>query len=138
MTDAETDRFAGRIYYADQSAWNQPDWHALYVYLHRLILFVGPTPGMLENPEHRASRIQANRNGQQDEELSALDPSRMSTKTRYLLKHMLISQKRYELALERFPNLRSLESTETPDLPILIKDRTPAHSKYLREHGIIY
>lgn len=133
------DEFRDRIYYADQSGWNFEEWQELFAYLHRLILFVGPTPEMIANPDHRASRIQAKRTGQQDEELSAMDPARMSVRTRWLLKHMLISQKRYELALEKFPNLRPLSDTARPeDLPIVIDPDPLLPNAYLMEHGIIY
>lgn len=112
----------GKIYYQDQTGWSPEDFYALWRYLDRLFGYIGPTTALNDAmanldalPEHRrrsAQRVaamQSKRTGKRDDELASLDLELMSEDTRYLMKHILIHQTRYEQALERFPNLRGLE-----------------------------
>lgn len=129
--------FDDRIYYEDQSGWGPVEYQGLWRYLNRLFQFVGPTPGLLARPESRAAQIQARRTGLRDEELAALDLSRMSEDTLYLMKHTLILQDRYALALEKFPNLRGL--ADVGDLGHqLVLDENPTYAHpYFTEVGIL-
>lgn len=97
-----------RIYYEDQADWALADYYALWRYLDRLAEYVGPTRAQAQQPEHRSARISAKKTGVRDEELAAIDPARMPAESRWLLRAVLVSQQRYELALEKFPNLGAL------------------------------
>lgn len=129
--------FAEAVYYRDQAGWEPGDFHVLWRYLNRLILYVGPTPEMLAQPGSRPARIQTKRDGVRDEELAALDLSRMSPETRYLLKHMLITQRRYPLALRRFPNLAGLERVGELGHELQISSEPLLLDDYLTERGIL-
>lgn len=138
-----------KIYYEDQTDWSPEDFYGLWRYLNRLFQYVGPSTslqdalGDLENlserDRRRAERVaahQSKRTGQRDEELASLDLERMSDETRYLVKHMLISMKRYDLALERFPNLAALKDVGELGHPIYL-DANPRRSEdYLTSVGI--
>lgn len=138
-----------KIYYEDQTDWSPEDFYALWRYLNRLFQYVGPSSsleralGDLENlserDRKRAERVaafQGKRTGRRDEELAALDLGRMSEDTRYLMKHMLIGMKRFDLALDRFPNLRALEEVGDLGHPIYL-DANPRRSEdYLTSVGI--
>lgn len=136
-----------QIYYEDQRGWSPEDYYALWRYLNRLFLCVGPNQALLDSYDaalsdrDRARRdsvalIQARRSGRRDDELSSLDLSRMTRQTWYLMRHLLIAQQRFEIALERFPNLRGL--ADVADLPEpLYLDRDPRCSDdYLTRVGI--
>lgn len=138
-----------KIYYEDQSTWQPADFYGLWRYLNRLFQYIGPTKALqdvLDNSDGlserdrlrvgRAAQHQTKRTGKRDEELAALDLDRMSENTRYLMKHMLIDMKRYDLALERFQNLRGLDAVGALGHPIYLDDN-PRHSeKYLASVGI--
>lgn len=96
------------IYYEDQADWPPSDYYALWRYFDRLAEYVGPTQVQAQRPEHRSARIQARRNTIRDEELASIDLSQMPPESRLLLRAVLRSQQRYELALENFPNLGGL------------------------------
>ena len=97
-----------RIYYENQADWAPSDYYSLWRYFDRLAEYVGPTPAQLQHPEHRSARISARKTGVRDEELAAIDPARMPAESRWLLRAVLVSQRRYGLALEKFPNLGAL------------------------------
>lgn len=103
-----------RIYYEDQAAWQPSDYYALWRYFDRLAEYVGPTNAQRANPTHRSARIQAKKMHVRDDEFAAIDTTHMSPETLCLLRAVLTSRGRYELALERFPNLRTLERTSPP------------------------
>lgn len=98
-----------RIYYEDQADWAPSDYYALWRYFDRLAEYVGPTRAQLRQPEHRSARVQAKKTGIRDKELAAIDPTRMPAESRWLLRAVLVSQQRYDLALEKFPNLGALD-----------------------------
>lgn len=138
-----------RIYYEDQTDWSEDHFYALWRYLNRLIQYIGPSTSLtaaLEQPEslserdrarvERVAAIQAKRGGKRDDELDALDLSRMSEETRYLLKHMLIQMKRYDLALERFPNLRGLADVGELGHPLYLDQRPKYTYDYFTQVGI--
>jgi len=137
------------IYYEDQTGWQPADYYALWRYLERLFGFIGPAkplqdaladPSSLSERDRlkvaRVAAIQAKRTGRRDEELAALDLSRMSEDTRYLAKHVLISTKRYELALERFPNLRGLDDVGELGHPIYLDAKPRKAPGHLTDAGI--
>lgn len=72
--------------------------------LRPLAEYVGPTPAQAQGPEHRSARISASKAGIRDEELADIDPTLMPAESRRLLRAVLVSQQRYDLALEKFPN----------------------------------
>ncbi|GAA2888302.1 hypothetical protein [Microbacterium esteraromaticum] len=92
-----------RIYYENQADWAPSDYYALWRYFDRLAEYVGPTPAQAQRPEHRSARIQARKAHVRDEELAAIDLARMPPESRWLLRAVLVSQQRYELAREKFP-----------------------------------
>ena len=61
----------------------------------------------------------------------------MSPETRYLLKHALIHTERYDLALERFPNLRGLERVGDLGRPIKLSVQPKLDDVYLTNVGIL-
>ncbi|MGX1695209.1 antitoxin VbhA family protein [Microbacterium keratanolyticum] len=97
-----------KIYYEDQTHWSDADFYALWRYFDRLAEYVGPTPAQLQQPEHRSARISARKHTVRDEELASIDPGQMPAESQWLLRAVLVSQQRYELALEKFPNLGAL------------------------------
>lgn len=125
--------------YADQSEWDVADWYGLWRYLNRLAQFVGPTPGMLKHPDSLSAQIQRRRAGRRDDELAGLDLDRMSERSRYLFAHVLIMSQRFDLALERFPNLAGLADVGTtpPNGEEIVLEDPPAdHYDYYRRVGI--
>ena len=56
-------------------------------------------------------RFRSRNTGVRDEELTAIDVALMPGESRCLLKAVLLSHGRFELVLERFPNLHALEQT---------------------------
>lgn len=138
-----------KIYYQDQSDWEPADFYALWRYLNRLFQYIGPNRALrdavanldqLSERERRnavrAAQFQAKRTGKRDEELAALDLGRMSDDTRYLVKHQLIDMKRYDLALERFPNLRGLETVGKLGHPLHLDVEPKYTNAYLTSVGI--
>lgn len=126
-----------RIYYEDQSDWTPVDYQGLWRYLNRLIQFIGPTEAALAHPDELWAQIQLRRAGRRDDEVRAMDPARMSEDTRYLFKHMLIHTNRYELALERFPNLRVLDAVTTLDHQLVLDEHPTFAHDYYTEVGIL-
>lgn len=106
-----------RIYYEDQADWAPADYYALWRCFDRLAEYVGPTPAQVQHPEHRSARVQAKKTGIRDEELAAIDLARMPAESRWLLRAVLVSQQRYELALEKFPNLGALAQAVPTTVP---------------------
>lgn len=139
-----------KIYYEDQTGWSPEDFYALWRYFDRLFQYIGPTQNLTDAlanldslPEGRRKSAvrtaahQAKRTGKRDEELAAMDLDRMSPETRYLMKHMLIHSTRYELALERFPNLRGLESVGELGHAIRLSDQPRGLYPYYTQVGIL-
>lgn len=91
---------------------------ALHAYLNRLVQYVGPTAAMAADPEHRSARVAAKKYGRRDDELAAIDTVELGPAFALHLKHLLVLTGRYETALERFPNLRTLELVETTGEPV--------------------
>ncbi len=129
-----------KIYYEDQTGWTPADFYALWRYLGRLAQYVGPTPMQLKHPTSRAARIHAKKHGRRDAELAALDLSLMSDATLHLLKAVLVSQGRFEMALSRFANLSRLdEEPEVIDLanPIALSEEPTGLDERLAAVGIL-
>ncbi|WP_394941191.1 hypothetical protein [Psychromicrobium sp. YIM B11713] len=103
------------IYYEDQTSWSPGDFYALWRYLNRLFL---------NNRDRRVA------------EIDGLDLSRMSEETRYLMKHLLILQGRFELVLVRFPNLRGLEEVKELNHPLYLSEKPLLAHPYFTEVGI--
>lgn len=100
---------AERIYYEDQIGWAVSEYRALWQYLNHLAEYVGPTPARSQTREHRSARIKAEKNGECDEELASIDVDRLPPESRWLLRAVLLSQQRYDLALARYENLSMLD-----------------------------
>lgn len=100
----------------DQSEGETPDnWYSAYRYMDRMFA---------EKREHRS------------EEIASLDPDRLSYRMRYLMKCLLVLQRRYRETLERYPNLQGLDEVTTIDRPIVLSD-PPRHSwSFFRRKGI--
>lgn len=108
MADARVDR----IYYEDQASWGPDDFYALWRYLNRMFL---------------------DRRGGRAAEMAAIDLGPTSDDTRYLMKHLLILQGRYEATLARFPNLRGLDDVGELGHPLhLSSEPTLAHDYFTR------
>jgi hypothetical protein len=128
--------YEDQIYYEDQTDWKPADFYGLWRYLNRLFQYAGPTPAQAANPDHYSSRIQAKKTGKRDEELAALDPSRMSEDTRYLAKHLLVSMKRDALVYDRFPNLRPLQDVGELGHKIFLDAKPTLVNEYFTSVGI--
>lgn len=126
-----------RIYYEDQTNWANIDRQGLWRYLNRLFLSLGPSDEATPAPDSLSARIQARRTGKRDDEIAALDLSRMSEDTRYLVKHMLIRSGRYETTLERFENLRGLDDVGSLDHPLVLDDNPTYAYPYYTSVGIL-
>lgn len=98
-----------RIYYEDQTHWSDADYYALWRYFDRLAEYLGPTQAQAQLPERRSARIQARKTGVRDDEFATIDLARMPAESQRLLRAVLVSQQRYDLALEKFPNLGALD-----------------------------
>lgn len=97
-----------RIYYEDQTHWSDADYYALWRYFDRLAEYLGPTQAQAQLPERRSARIQARKTGVRDDEFATIDLARMPAESQRLLRAVLVSQQRYDLVLEKFPNLAAL------------------------------
>lgn len=134
--------FEDRIYYQDQTGWHPDDFRALWRYFNRLFQFIdldAVSDDLVPNrrPDPLTLQIRARRAGKRDAELAALDLTRMSEDTRYLMKHMLIQAGLFERALVLLPNLEPLrEVGELDHLLVLDTDPTYAHPYYTKV-GII-
>lgn len=129
--------YEDRIYYEDQSGWTPADWQGLWRYFNRLFQHIGPTEAALAHPDALWARIQARRVGRRDDELAAMDLSRMSEETRYLMKHMLIHTGRYEIALHKFPNLAGLAEVGQLDHPLVLDEHPLLIYPYYTDKGIL-
>lgn len=69
---------------------------------------MGPTQAQAQLPERRSARIQARKTGVRDDEFATIDLARMPAESQRLLRAVLVSQQRYDLVLEKFPNLAAL------------------------------
>lgn len=138
--------FDDRIYYHDQTGWQPVDYQGLWRYLNRLFQFIErddtpvlatATPTQTRKPDPLTTQIRAKRAGRRDAELAALDLSRMSKNTRYLMKHMLINAGIFDRALELFPNLDGLREVGELD-HLLVLDEQPTYvHPYYTQVGII-
>lgn len=126
-----------KIYYEDQSSWTPADFYALWRFLDRLFGYAGPTPGMIANPNSRSALIQAKKTGLRDEELAALDLGRMSEDTRYLMKHLLVHTGRFDLVLERFPNLAGLREVADEGHVVRLAEQPKGVYEYYTRVGIL-
>jgi len=125
------------IYYEKHDSWHPEDYYALWRYLSRLFQYVGPTPAQAANPTSNSARIQAKKTGRRDDELAAMDVPKMPVETRYLAKHLLIHQMRFDLALERFPNLRPLEQVGDLGRKLYLDSNPKLVYDYLTRVGIL-
>ncbi|UNK69411.1 hypothetical protein [Microbacterium sp. H1-D42] len=123
-----------RIYYEDQADWAPSDYYALWRYFDRLAEYVGPTQAQVQHPEHRSARIQARKSTVRDEELASIDLSQMPPESRLLLRAVLRSQQRYELALENFPNFGGLSDAVRHAEPEGFDQYPPAVQAQLQTH----
>ena len=87
-----------RIYYENQADWAPSDYYALWCCFDRLAEYLGPTPARLQQSEHRPVLVQAKKTGVRDEELAAIDVAQMPSESRRLLRAVLVSQQRFDLA----------------------------------------
>lgn len=137
-----------QIYYEDQSGWSPEDYYGLWRYLNRLFQSIGPNQALVESyhadlserdraRRDRVAPLQAKRTGQRDDELASLDLRLMTHRTRYLMKHLLISQKRYEIALERYPNLRGLADVGDLAEPLYLDSDPRYGDTYFTSVGIL-
>lgn len=110
-----------RPYYEDPETdgWDADDWHALWRRLNKVFL---------------------NRRGTASDELDQIDLSRVDARVRYLMKHLLVLQGRFEQRLEEHPGLRALQLAPDelpPDWDELVLSRAPRDFyPYLQEKGI--
>lgn len=138
-----------KIYYESQDGFGPEDFYALFRYLNRLFQSVGPTEtlaqalrddtSLSEADRVRAARAaahQARRTGSRDDELASIDLERLSHETRYLMKHLLIDMRRFDAALERFPNLAGLEDVPALPKPLFLDARPSLQNEYLTRVGI--
>jgi len=58
------------------------------------------------------------------DEIAGIDLGVMSSRSTYLLKHVLILKRVYKSTLDRYPNLRALERVGDIDAPIYLTDPT--------------
>ena len=140
-------RFNSAIYYEDQSTWSAIDYQGLWRRFGRIMQSI-PTP-LQERDDFLAiaaargrsgrltAEIRLKRLGKWDDELAALDLDRMSTESRYLLKHMLIHTNRFENALQRFPNLRPLCDVGPLGHLLILSDDPGFYYDYYTDHDII-
>ncbi|MGO1851849.1 MAG: hypothetical protein ACTH0V_00385 [Microbacteriaceae bacterium] len=98
----------------------------------------GESPDVMYGAYRYLDRLFAEQRPHRRDEIAALDVSQLSPRVRYLLRHLLILQRRYAQVLAEFPNLRPLhdERGMVLDRPIVLAD-PPRHSwAYFREKGI--
>ena len=105
----------------DQTEGESPEvWYSAYRYMDRMFS---------ERRDHRV------------EEIASLDLSRLSLRMRYLMRNLLILQRRYAEMLDTYPNLRGLEDREvremTPEPPILLTDPPRGTWSFLTRKGIL-
>lgn len=103
------------IYYADQDGWAPVDFQALWRYLNKLFLDV---------------------KDRRTEEIAALDVSRMSRQTQYLIKHLLVLQGARERVLAINPALAAVEKVEL-DQPLVLSNNPTYWHDYFTRVGII-
>lgn len=125
------------MYYEDQSTWGVAEWYTLWRYFNRLGQFVGPNQAQQSRPQTLNAQIQTKRTGRRDEELAALEISRMSRETQHLLKHILLIQGRFEIALEKFPNLEPLREAVPPVDVIVLADPPGLYYDDFTKAGIL-
>lgn len=108
--DASADETRERVLHP----YYDPDADPEYVdaYSNRLVQFMGPTPLQAANPQHRSSRFQARRTGRRDDEIAALDPSRMTRKGASSLADHIASTGREELVKKKYPHLGAVLDAE--------------------------
>lgn len=99
-----------RPYYDDRATA-----YDLEPYFERLVQYIGPTPLQAAYPEHRSSRIQAKRQGVRDDELAALRVDDMTPLARSIFWSELVRTGRAAMAIERFPNLAALSTSDVID-----------------------
>lgn len=105
-----------RIYYEDQSDYGPTDFQMLWRYLNKVFLDV---------------------RGRRTAEIAAMDITRMSHETRYLIKHLLILQGRFEEYLTTYPNLADLREVGDLDEPLVLSEHPTYWHDYFTKVGII-
>lgn len=99
----------------DQSGETPESWYAAYRYMDRMFA---------ERRDHRS------------EEIASLDLSLLSYRMKYLMKCLLVLQRRYAETLDRYPNLRGLDGVTSIDEPIILSD-PPRHAwAFFKRKGI--
>lgn len=135
------------LYPDDIDQWTTGDYGRTWQYLAHVIQSIGPTPAMealdyeTASPKQRlAVDIQQRRTGRYDDLWRSIDLDRMPHRIRYLLGHMLIHARRYDLALQRFDNLAGLGGSLDPDdldEPIVLSKDPLWIYPYYTEHKIV-
>lgn len=84
----------------------------LVAFFNKIVQGLCPTPWMLANPEHRVSKIQANKQGHYDEIFAEMDVARMTPLARQIFMDLLIRSERLDEGIRRFPNLEPLKEID--------------------------
>lgn len=98
----------------------------------------GESPEVMYGAYRYLDRMFAERREHRRDEIASLDLTQLSPRVRYLMRHLLILQRRYREVLQAYPNLRPLhdERDMVLDRPIVLAD-PPRHSwGYFRKKGI--
>ncbi len=74
---------------------------------------------------------------ERDAEIAAIDLSRMTDRSKYLLRHTLILKRVYRDVLTKHPNLRGLERVPVPDEPIYLSEKPLGSWSYFTRKGIL-
>lgn len=81
-------------------------------------------------------RMFAERRDHRRDEIASIDLDLLSPRMRYLMRHLLILQGRYEAMLNEHANLRGLQQNTEITEPIILTD-PPRHTwRYFKEKGI--
>ena len=98
-----------------------------------------PTPNAYYSAYRYMDRMFEPKRTHRREEIAAIRLDDLSFEVQYLMRHLLILSRRYEQALNEYPNLRGLESPKLKEVidPPLILSENPRHPwSYFREKGI--
>lgn len=104
------------------------------------VLLIDQTDGETPQNWYKAwrylDRLFAERRDHRRDEIASIDLDLLSSRMRYLMRHLLILQGRYKVMLDTYPNLRGLQQDTTITEPIILTD-PPRHTwSYFRRKGI--
>ena len=89
--------------------------------LSKLVQYMSITKAHAEMPPEKEGyfhKVMRRKAGLRDDMVTQIDPEELGPRVATLLKHILLDTGRYELALERLPNLRSLDNLPVPEEPV--------------------